>query len=256
MKVHYQDDRLLQLRPRSTWILLAIGIVMVIASPLWVWAMGQATVLSCDHADDGRAQCKLSRAVLGITIGDEPLEGLTGARVGESTDSDGDTTYRVVLEAGGRSVPFTNHTSSGYSRKAETVNDIEQFLVDPSAPSLEIRDAGTTGFIVGSVFVLTGVALVIGGIQTLSTLWTFDRDHDVVIKYRKGLTGPKTWEYRLSDIREAMVTSSRDSDGDTTYRVELATVQGQRIPMTSWYSSGYRRKEETANAIRGFLGLG
>jgi len=254
MKVHYQDDRLLQLRPRSTWILLAIGIVMVIASPLWVWAMGQATTLSCDRVN-GQARCRLSRSVLGISVTDDPLETLTGAHVGESTDSDGDTTYRVVLETGGRSVPLTNHTSSGYSRKAATVDDIEKFVSDPSIPSLEVHDAGTVGLIVCGIFLLIGVGMIVGGIQARSTLWTFDRDHDVVVKYRKGLSGAKSWEYRLSDIGEVMVTSSRDSDGGTTYRVELLTVQGQAIPMTSWYSSGYRAKEQTANTIRGFLGV-
>jgi len=256
MKVHYQDDRLLQLRPSGPWILVAIGLVMLAASPIWVWTMGQATVLSCKRVAEARHQCRLSRSVLGISVSGEPLEDLTGARVGQSTDSDGDTTYRVVLEAGRRDVPLASHTSSGYNKKAATVQEIERFLSDADIPSLEIRDAGIVGLIVSAVFVLIGVGMVTGGIQARSTIWTFDRDQDVVIKFRKGVLAPKSWEYRLSDVSEAIVTSSRDSDGDTTYRVELITVQGQRIPMTSWYSSGYRRKEETATTIRGFLDQG
>jgi hypothetical protein len=253
MKIHYQDDRLLQLRPQGGWVILLIGVVVVLSAPLWIWLMGQSTTLSCERVPSERPQCRLSRDVLGFSISDKPLEALAGAHMAQSTDSDGDTMYRLMIEAGDQVIPLTNHTSSSYSRKASAVEDIQRYLADTSIQSLTVRDAGTVGLVVSGIFLLIGAGLGIGGVHSLSTLWTFDRDQDAIVKYRRTLFGPRTWQYTLSDIVDVVVRTSRDSDGDRTYRVELYTAQGQQIPMTSWYSSGYRGKQRTADAISAFI---
>lgn len=255
MKVTYQDDRLLQLKPQGGRILLLVGALMVLFTPLWLWLMGQSTTFTCERISSGPPECTLSRAILGITISDVAVRDLRGARIAQSTDSDGDTMYRLMIMANDREIPFTTYTSSSYSGKASAVEDIERYLSDNSIPTLTIQDAGMVGLIVSSVFIAIGAGLVIGGARSLSSLWTFDRDYDLVVKYRKTLRGPKEWRYTLSEINNVIVSSSRDSDGDRTYRVELFTDQGERIPMSSWYSSGYARKQRTADAIRAFIGL-
>ena len=253
MKIHYQDDRLLQLRPQGGWIMLLVGAIVVLLAPVWVWAMGQSTTLSCERAPSGHPQCKLSRAVFSFSISDKPLDALTGAHVAQTTDSDGDTMYRLMLEAGDQVIPFTSHTSSSSSRKASAVADIQRYLADTSIQSLTIRDTGTVGLVVSGVFILIGAGLGIVGVQSLSTLWSFDRDHDAIIKRRRTLFGPKTWQYTLSDIANVVVRTSRDSDGDRNYRVELYTAQGQQIPLTSHFSSGYKGKQRTADVISAFI---
>jgi len=253
MKVHYQDDRILQLRPQGGWVLLLIGIIVVLLAPLWLWLMGQDTTLSCERVPSGPPLCQLSRAVLGFSVSDRPLEVLTGAHVAQSTDSDGDTMYRLMIETGDQVIPFTSHTSSSYSGKASAAAEVQRYLTDTSIESLTIRDAGTVGLVVSSVFILIGAGLGIGGIQSLSTLWTFDRDQDAIVKFRRTLFGPNMWQYTLSDIARVAVSTSRDSDGGTTYRVELYTAQGQHIPMRSRYSSGYESKQRTADVISAFI---
>jgi len=253
MKVHYQDDRILQLRPRGGWVLLLIGVIVVLLAPLWIWLMGLSTTLSCERVPSGHPQCKLSRAVLGFSISNRPLEALTGAHVAQSTDSDGDTMYRLMIETGDQVIPFTSHTSSSYSGKASAVADIQRYLTDTSIPLLTIRDRGTVGLVVSGIFILIGAGLAISGVQSLSTMWTFDRDQDAIVKFRRTLFGPNMWQYTLSDIANVAVSTSRDSDGDRTYRVELYTAQGQHIPMTSWFSSGYKSKQRTADVISAFI---
>ncbi|MCJ7548064.1 MAG: hypothetical protein MUQ30_00085 [Anaerolineae bacterium] len=253
MKVHYQDDRVLQLRPRGGWVLLLIGVIVVLLAPLWIWLMGLNTTLSCERVSSGQPPCTLSRAVLGFSVSSRPLEALTGAHVAQSTDSDGDTMYRLMIEAGDQVIPFTSHTSSSYSGKAAAVADVQRYLTDTSVQSLTVRDGGTVGLVVSGIFILIGAGLGIAGVQSLSTLWTFDRDQDAIVRFRRTLFGPNMWQYTLSDIANVAVSTSRDSDGDTTYRVELYTTQGQRIPMTSWYSSGYKSKQSTADAISAFI---
>jgi len=58
---------------------------------------------------------------------------------------------------------------------------------------------------------------------------------------------------RAQRHRRRRLNTSRDSDRDRTYRVVLCTAQGQRIPTTSWYSSGYRGKQRTADVISAFI---
>lgn len=253
MRVIYQDDNLLQLRPKGGWVFLLMGALMVVTTPIWLVLLGQTTVLSCERGLSERPTCRLSRSIFSIVTSDRPLEALTGAGVRESTDSDGDTMYQVVLETGGGDVALTRHRSSTYGPKVRQVEEINRFLADPASSSLAVRSEGTVGWIVSGVLALVGAGLVLGGIQASSTVWTFDRPQHIVVKQRGGLLSPRAWHYDLRDIQSATVTSSRDSDGDRTYRVELVTHQGQSIPMTSWYSSGYRGKEQTTQVIRAFL---
>ena len=55
----------------------------------------------------------------------------------------------------------------------------------------------------------------------------------------------------ISSLENAWVSESCDEDG-CTYRVELDTARGT-FHLTSYSSSGYRSKEETANQINTFI---
>ncbi len=253
MKIVHQDTSVLQLRPRGGWILLLIGALMLVTTPVWLVFLGQSTHLECERTSAEQSTCRLTRTILNITTNDRPLEGLTGAQVSQSTDSDGDTMYRVVLETAAGDVALTSSRSSNRSPHDARADEINRFLADANMPSLTLTVSGTIGWIVSGVLALVEVGLFIAGIQAMSTTWTFDKTQGTIIKYRRGLTGPRGWQYDLREINGAIVSHSRDSDGDTTYRVELVTEQGQRIPMTSWYSSGYTGKERTATVIQQFL---
>ena len=84
-------------------------------------------------------------------------------------------------------------------------------------------------------------------------IWHIDKVEQLITHNRISFGRQKVTQYSLNDIAGATVSSSRDSDGDLNYRIEFTTISGERIPMTSWYSSGYKRKYQAAALIQEFL---
>ena len=103
------------------------------------------------------------------------------------------------------------------------------------------------------VFLLIGILEIIFGYMGRYNVWHFDKTEHLLTHSRKGLRGTMVTEYTLDEISGAIVESSRDSDGDRTYRIDFTTKTDERIPMTSWYSSGYKKKQEAVDLIVAFL---
>jgi hypothetical protein len=91
-----------------------------------------------------------------------------------------------------------------------------------------------------------------GGVSTC----VLDRERGTVtLKYRS-LFRAKTQEYPLTDIASVEIGRSRkDSEGHSSFRVELALTSGERIPLTPYYSSGWNARHARAERLRAFLGL-
>ncbi len=53
----------------------------------------------------------------------------------------------------------------------------------------------------------------------------------------------------ISNLKQAVITTSRSSKGGTTYRVELEDFKGYRYPITFFYSSGYESKARLQDTI-------
>ncbi|MBR8838609.1 MAG: hypothetical protein DSM106950_32570 [Stigonema ocellatum SAG 48.90 = DSM 106950] len=58
----------------------------------------------------------------------------------------------------------------------------------------------------------------------------------------------------LLDLYASSKQLNSGSDG-STYRVTIVLVGGDRLPLTSYYSSGTKSKQETASCIKSFLSL-
>ena len=170
----------------------------------------------------------------------------------ESRDSDGDVTYKVMLETGEGDVPLTSYTSSGYGKKATIADQVNRY-VEGRAPTLTIRQGGLIGMIASGVFLIVSLILIVVGVQSRFTTWTFDLAEGMVNLHKETLFGIRNHSYSLDDIQNVNVGRSRDSDGDTTYRVELFSNQEGQIPLTGWYSSGYRKKKRAADIIQQYL---
>ncbi len=252
MKIIERTETRLVFRPSGGTLVAILGVLFILISGGIVYGFGQTTDLLCERNPSGSMRCRIARSLLGISLSDRPLEALQGAYVSESRDSDGDITYRVMLETGSGDVPLTAYTSSGYNKKATAADEINQF-VEGGAPSLAVRQGGTLGIVIGAVFLLTSLLMVVGGVQSRFTHWTIDLASGTVAQHKETLTGVRNRNYYLDDIQSVTVGRSRDSDGDTTYRVELFSNQDGPIPLTSWYSSGYRKKKQAADVIQHYL---
>jgi hypothetical protein len=107
--------------------------------------------------------------------------------------------------------------------------------------------------IASGVFFVVSIILIVSGVQSRYTSWTFDLAEGMVTQHKETLTGIRNRSYPLDDIRNASVGRSRDSDGDSTYRVELFSEQEGPIPLTGWYSSGYKKKKRAVDMIQHYL---
>lgn len=252
MKVLHQTDTRLVVRPSGGILMAIMGLVFVLMSGGMFYVFGQTTDLLCERNFSGSMQCRVARSILGISMRDDTLEALQGAYVAQSRDNDGDITYRVMLVTGGGEVPLTSYTSSGYGKKASTADQINAF-VQGRASNLSIRQGGTVGMIVSGVFLIFSLILIVSGIQSRFTSWTFDLAKGLVTQHKETLTGIHNRSYPLDDIESVSVGRSRDSDGDSTYRVELFSYQEGPIPLTGWYSSGYKKKKQAADLIQHYL---
>jgi len=107
---------------------------------------------------------------------------------------------------------------------------------------------GAVMFFIGAPMALLPSALTVTADRLRGTL---------TLRYRSPvLTSMK--EYPLAEIASVEVESSRSTShgrSSTTYRLTLVLASGSRVPLRSYYSSGYAEKERKALQLREFLGV-
>jgi hypothetical protein len=248
---HTQD--VLVLRPTGTGLLLALfGLLFFVIGLGLTFAMGQTVHLTCERLEDRLVECKVRRSFLGLPVGATTVGGVRGAYVAERVDDDGDRTYRVELVTANGHEPAVGMWSSGYAKKADLAEEVDAFVADSTASTLETELPRSLWILFGLPFALAGLVMAALGIKTSATTWTFDRFQGVASRRVSKLTGPHVTEYPLVEI--AAVRLESDSDGDA-FRIVLWMADGGRVPMLGYYSSGRREKRQTIELIRGFLGL-
>ena len=95
-----------------------------------------------------------------------------------------------------------------------------------------------------SCFILLGLYLLLTGIFPINIEINPSPDKTEVKIHKKSAVPPfKNIDIVIPNVKQAVIGSSRSSKGGTTYRVEFETFDGKRIPVTSYYSSGYVPKE-------------
>lgn len=108
--------------------------------------------------------------------------------------------------------------------------------------------------IAGGILLTAGGLVLVYGLLTCFTVWTFDRTRGTITHRRRKLTGSMFKEYPLGDVVGTRIDISDSSEGETL-RLELVMAQGEIIPMTPFYSCGRRSLEKVAVVIREFLDL-
>jgi hypothetical protein len=235
-------------------LLLLVGAVLIVTGlGLGTW-LSTKTAVVCSHADGAAATCAVERRLFGTVIWRRPLVGLSGARLDQKVDSEGDTLYRVVLLTDEGAVPLTLAWSSGYGSKAELVSQVNAYLGQRASSDLDASSGESAGLIVLAVCVPLGLVVAFFGAVALRTTWVIDRSRQVLVRQVARLRGVRVTEYDLEDVVDVRIARSSGDDGDT-YRIVVWLSSGEGVPMTSFYTSGYSRKAQTVAAMREFLGL-
>lgn len=231
------------------WIFWLVGGLFIATGFVPSLFIGDQT-LECDRATQ---RCQIERSTLWQTTSEQfSLNHLEAAEVDVSRDSDGDRTYRVLLQTYEGSIPLTTYFSSGRSMHSNQVQTINAFLQDANQPSLLIRQNDSwIGLLFSGVFTLLGGVMVVwaGKIVTCD----FDKQaHQFTLK-RRGILGTTTIQHPLHHIQSCLLERSRSSGSKATYRVSLMLRSGELIPLTKYYTSCYEAHAATENAIQSFL---
>lgn len=107
--------------------------------------------------------------------------------------------------------------------------------------------------IFGLIFVVAGLAFVFFLARVTELQCTHPEPTQVVcIREVKWLGIVPIGEKTMRDVRGASVDENCDEDG-CTYRVIVRTGEGN-VPLTDYYSSGYKAKQDTADQITAYAG--
>ncbi len=108
------------------------------------------------------------------------------------------------------------------------------------------------GGIAGFIGLLLGlVGLIFSNVTTL----TLDKStRRMELRYRSPLR-VQVKEIPLEDILAIDMESSRSSRGGSTFRIVFFLRSGERVPLHSYFSSGWNEKHKKIERLRAFIGL-
>lgn len=247
MKILHKTEKLLTLRLRPVWVWILGGMFAACGFSL-IAIFAQVTTFTCTRIEP--TNCKLvTSGLLASKPKEFSLNMLQGAKVEGDNRSGRNSTYRVIILTSNGKVPFTSYFDSDHSKKETIVSHITNFVSNPKITSLtEKQDDRLWMYLIGGIFVTGGLIALLASVVTC----VFDKTLDILTIKQQGLLGTKFIEHRLSEIEDVLVEKSNTNDS-SSYRVTIVLVSGDRLPLTSYYSSDRTSKQETASCIKSFL---
>ena len=101
-----------------------------------------------------------------------------------------------------------------------------------------------------SIFIFVGFYFTVMGCLPVKLKISNVNDVTTAQIHRQSMMPPfKDVNIYMPNVKLAVVTTSRTSKGGTTYRVELEAYNGQRFPVTYYYTSGYSSKAKLQDKI-------
>jgi hypothetical protein len=251
MKIIESDSNRLVLRSFPS-IQILVGLVFALSGLLITFFFGRSYDLHCVRAGSKQVDCRVTQKLLGFQVIDQrKVTAIQKVEVDESTDSDGDTTYKVVFITPGRRVPLTSFSSSGYNAKADLAHQINNFINSDRQASLDIQ-VKMEWWILIFLFTFTGVGVVAILLSRTVEIHML-RSEGLMRILKGGIFGTRQEEHILREIESVELESSRSSEGGSTYRIAIHTVRGEKLLLSRMFSSGRGGKQQAVDAMNQFL---
>ena len=126
------------------------------------------------------------------------------------------------------------------------VNKIEISIIKPMKTSM----SKTGTFLFLSFFILIGIYFILMGVFPVEIkINSLNNKATAQIERHSMLPPFNKVNIVIPHLKQALIGTSKSSKGGTTYRVELETFNGNKFPVTTYYSSGYLSKEKLKNKI-------
>ncbi|MGD1907331.1 MAG: hypothetical protein ACFB0C_15285 [Leptolyngbyaceae cyanobacterium] len=146
---------------------LIIGPIFVVLGCVVIYFIGDQATLDCQRFNSTQPDCTLTHASLRRT-NVEAISQLQGADVIRSRDSDGDSTYQVILLTPKDEIPLASVRSSGARDKRQKAEQINQFLASPQQQTLTIvQDNRGLAYGLGGLFAVVGLGVIITSLMGL-----------------------------------------------------------------------------------------
>ncbi len=261
MKTTKAGTDILCIQPvREAMLLIIPGAMVALMGLIAFPIFGQSAVLTCERSErnersrSASPRCELERTLIGIPWSTTSIEGLQGARIRTPRGAQG-YVCRVMLVTAEREVPFSGYRSPRGEEEEGIAEQINAFLGDPNQASLKVRYSGSAEAILSAVLALLGLLVLVTGLRTYSTTWTFDRRKGLFTHRQRRLLGPKVVTYPFDQIGDVTVSAFSATSGSHVHRIVLRTISGKELPMTSRYYLWRDHLIQTVRTIRKFLEL-
>lgn len=140
---------------------LLFGLLFVLMGGFFMFIFAQTTELNCTRLEPGLANCVKKTSIFGYQIGEEELNGITGAFVDINDDGDGDDTYRVHLAMRGGEEPLTGYYTSDLAGKQAISQEINRFIDVGDPSTIDVSDGASWWALIAiSVFPLVGIIVI------------------------------------------------------------------------------------------------
>ena len=253
MKILEQTPQRLSLRDRaiSLWA-VATGLIL---GGLLVIGQGQMITFNCRRNLSEQSQCYLSKfGTLGIGSSQQSINSLRGAMVDSHRSSKGRWTYWVVLVTDEGNLRLTHSSSSNQYEHEAIADQINAFVINPKAQSLQIQQDDRVWLLLfGGLLLGLGAIFVI--VVCRVTYCDLDRTTGKLRIARWGFRGMNVHEYPLHQIASANLdTRIEKYKGQlrTTYRITFRLLSGKQIPLNQFYAQD-RLRAKAAYALSSFL---
>jgi hypothetical protein len=230
---------------------IVFGLIFGLSGLLPTFFFARSVDLHCDKLEDSLVNCQVDEKLMGyLSLGVRQIPHVTEATVDSSTDSDGDTTYKVIFITTEKTVSLTGYSSSGYNSKADLAARVNRFIQNSGQRSLDLRlDMEWWILIFLAVFGGVGaVAILLSKITRIEMV----RSEGVMRIIQTGLFGSRQEEHILREVEAVALERSR-SNNSTTYRIAFRMADGGERLLSSWYSSGRKGKQQAVDAMNAFL---
>lgn len=254
MKVIQETHSQMTLRLRP-WFLWFFGAIFSTGGLSVAIVGSQVNTFSCNRDNIAPATCQISSK--GLFWSKQQvltLKDIQGAGIRTVKDSKGNSSYHLLIltnegEVSPLPINFANQTTV-----TNWVQDIELFLKETQQQNLLIEDDNRLFIVLfGSLFVSTGLAIAV--LMGKVVVCDIDKTLGKLTLAKYGIIGNSQTEYSTRDIRAITLQKSVSSKGGSTYRLALVMHSGEYIPFTSYYSSGFRQQQRTADIISQFLNV-
>lgn len=260
MRIVEQTLTKLKLQQRPIWWLLGIWFI---AYGIYHFLTGiglstmELSTLTCQRIGLTQVRCELvSSNIIGSELRKISLNQLQGAKVEKakfSDDSDdGVLSYRVILLTSSGEVPFTLYPNLvfGYQPEKAIAFRINHYLNNSEETFLMVQEDHRWFVLIFAGF-LTLLFFLLIGIPTVVTC-TLNKTLDSLTIERRNFFSVRVIKHSLQEIADVRVEEYSGAE-DTTYRISFVLTSGECVPLTRYYSSDWKTKQEWAKYICNFV---